>query len=285
MKLILKGSSEKVSIAGEWKYLPVAEFKSDKFYVFGEEDQTFYKRPQLKVQLSAYTPSVLYNGMINPLVPFTIKGAIWYQGESNTGDPDAYKELFPAMISNWRNDWGLGDFPFYYVQIAPYNYGGETNSQRLREAQLVSLSTPNVGMAVTMDIANPINIHPGKKKEVGERLAFWALAKDYNQDVVYSGPIFKSIRTENGKAVLTFDFSESGLLVTPINGKNNFTIAGKDQKFLPANVQVQGRELVVFNPKISEPVAVRYSWSDTDEGTLFNKDGLPASSFRTDNWK
>lgn len=284
MKIYPKDSNEIISLAGNWNYLPVAEYSGGKFYVFGALNEEFYNRPKLSVDLSSNTPSALYNAMIAPLIPYKIKGVIWYQGESNTGNPELYKTTFPLMIKNWREDWGQ-NFSFYYVQIAPYNYGEQTPSQKLREAQLKTLSVPKTGMAVTLDIGNPQNIHPGNKKDVGERLALWALAKDYNKKVVYSGPIYKSMKTVKDRIELTFDYVDGGLVIKERNGENNFLIAGEDKVFKKAQVKVVGKKLIVTNPEIKNPVAVRYCWDNTSEATLFNKAGLPASSFRTDNWE
>ena len=284
MKIYPKDSNEIISLAGIWNYLPVAEYSGGKFYVFGALNEEFYNRPKLSVDLSSNTPSALYNAMIAPLIPYKIKGVIWYQGESNTGNPELYKTTFPLMIKNWREDWGE-NFSFYFVQIAPYNYGEQTQSQKLREAQLKTLSVPKTGMAVTLDIGNPNNIHPGNKKDVGERLALWALAKDYNKKVVYSGPIYKSMKIIKDKIELTFDYADGGLILKEINGENNFTIAGKDKIFKKAKVKIVGKKLIVTNPEIKNPAAVRYCWDNISEATLFNKAGLPASSFRTDNWE
>ncbi len=278
----LNDSEEKISLAGTWKYLPVAEFVGGKLFVFGSKENEYNNRPPLDVKISDQTISALYNGMIAPLIPYSIKGVIWYQGEANTGNSEEYKMLFPLMISNWRNDF-KNHFSFYFTQIAPYNYGEETKSQLLREAQFQSMSVPNSGMIVTMDIGNPGNIHPTNKKDVGERLALWALAKDYNKTVDYSGPIYKSIKIENGKAILDFEFSE-GLAVNSINGKNNFIIAGDNKVFYEATVEIKNDKLIVSSSEVKEPAAVRYCWSNIEEGTLFNKAGLPASSFRTDSW-
>jgi sialate O-acetylesterase len=285
LKIHLKDSSENISLAGDWKYLPVAEYVNSKFYVFGPKDEVYFTKPKLSIDISAYTPTTLYNGMIAPLLPYSIKGVIWYQGEANTGNPEAYKTLFPLMIKNWREDWKEGNFPFYYVQIAPYEYGQQTPSEKLREAQLFSLSVPKTGMAVTMDIGNPANIHPADKKDVGERLAFWALTKDYHKNYVYSGPIYKSMKIKNGKIILSFDYMDGGLVIKDKNGENNFSIAGEDKVFKKANVKIEGNKLIIDNPEITKPIAVRYAWSNIAEGTLFNKKGLPASSFRTDNWE
>ncbi|MGE5499151.1 MAG: sialate O-acetylesterase, partial [Syntrophothermus sp.] len=282
MKIHPKDASESVSLAGSWNFLPVAELRDMKFYVFGAKNEEYYKRPKLHVDLSAYVPTALYNSMIAPLVPYTIKGSIWYQGESNTSNPELYKTLFPGMIKDWRTAWKQGDFSFYFVQIAPYNYGELTHSERLREAQMLTLSTPKTGMAVTLDIGNPNNIHPGNKKDVGERLALWALAKDYNKKTVYSGPVYKSMKIENDKITLTFDYADGGLVIKELAGDNNFRIAGKDGIFKKADVKVEGKKLIVSSTEVQEPLYVRYAWSNISEGTLFNKAGLPASSFRTD---
>ncbi len=284
MKIRPAGSDESVSISGEWKYLPVAEYYGGKLYLFDVKNAEYNSRPKLSVEYSSYTPTLLFNGMIAPLIPYGIKGAIWYQGESNTGNPELYKTLFPLMIKNWREEWGLGDFPFYYVQIAPYNYGPNVESQKLREAQLITLSVPNTGMAVTLDIGNPNNIHPADKKNVGERLARWALAKNYGKKIDFSGPIYKSMKIDGNKIILSFDYADGGLVVKEINGENNFLIAGNDKVFKKARVEIQNDKLIVYSESIENPVAVRYCWDNISEGTLFNKAGLPASSFRTDNW-
>jgi sialate O-acetylesterase len=283
LKIHPADSDESISLSGSWKYLPVAEYREPKFYVFGVEGSDYYSKPPVKIGLSDHTPTVLFNAMINPLIPFPIKGVIWYQGESNTGDPEMYATLFPLMIKNWRSEW-QNDFPFYYVQIAPYDYGDDTHSERLRETQLKSLSVPNTGMAVTLDIGNANNIHPAYKQEVGERLASWALAETYDKDVPYSGPLYKSMKIENDKIILSFDYSDGGLIIKEANGENNFLIAGEDKVFKKASVKVDGDKLILYSSEIKNPLAVRYTWSNTAEATLFNKAGLPASTFRTDDW-
>lgn len=285
LNLQLESTKETVSLVGEWKYLPVAEYREQKFYVFGVDKNNFYDKPKLKFELSPYSPTTLYNAMINPLVPYNIKGAIWYQGEANTGNPKQYQKLFPMMIQSWRDSWQLGDFPFYYVQIAPYNYGSQTFSELLREAQFKSLSVKNSGMVVTLDIGNPNDIHPSNKKDVGERLAFWALAKIYNKKIDYSGPVYKSMKVEKDKIKLTFDFAKSGLVLKELNGENNFMIAGADKVFKKAKIKIDGNKLIVFSDEVKNPVAVRYAFTNISEATLFNKFGLPASSFRTDDWE
>jgi len=243
-------------------------------------------------------PTVLYNGMIAPLIPFRMAGVVWYQGESNCYDPIGYRTLFPAMITDWRNKWGQGDFPFYYVQIAPYEYGPNRGpSQALREAQTMTLdAVDNVGMAVLMDIGEEKNIHPKNKHDVGDRLARWALAKTYGKkDIVYSGPIYKKMTVKDGKILLQFDYTDDGL-VAKDGQLTDFMIAGEDKKFVPAKAEIRetsatvGRSvitdtcIVVWSDEVPEPVAVRYGWSNWVDGSLFNGAGLPASSFRTDDW-
>jgi sialate O-acetylesterase len=231
------------------------------------------------------SPSSLYNAMIAPLIPFGMKGVIWYQGESNRKEAKLYEKLFPAMIKNWRDDWGHGDFPFYFVQIAPYNYETPMVCALLRDAQRKSLSVPNTGMAVTLDIGNPNDIHPRNKQDVGKRLALWALASDYGkQDVVYSGPLYKSMKVEKNKIRLFFDHFGKGLMAK--GGElSHFEIAGEDRQFFPAKAKIEGKTIVVSSDKLKSPVAVRFAFHNTDEPNLFNKEGLPASSFRTDDWE
>ncbi|MBW8016472.1 MAG: sialate O-acetylesterase [Planctomycetes bacterium] len=230
------------------------------------------------------SPSSLYNGMISPIIPFAIKGAIWYQGESNVSRAYQYRTLFPAMIANWRDDWKQGDFPFYYVQIAPFKYGRGA-SEELREAQMLTLSLKNTGMAVISDIGNIKNIHPKNKLDVGKRLALWALAKDYGKkDIVYSGPIYKSMKVEGDKIRLTFDYTGSGLKTMDGKEISHLTIAGEDKKFVEAKGVIDGNTVVVSSDAVKKPVSVRYGWSNTAEPNLANKNGLPASCFRTDDW-
>jgi sialate O-acetylesterase len=284
MKIHPTGSNNSISLSDEWKYLPVAQYSDQKFFVFGTKQNDYEKRPLLKINLSAYTPTMLFNGMINPLIPYSISGVIWYQGEANTGNPEAYTTLFPLMINNWREEWDR-EFPFYYVQIAPFDYGNETHSEKLRESQLKALSVPNTGMVVTLDIGDTNTIHPANKKDVGERLARWALAKNYNKDIYYSGPIYKSMEIAGDKIILSFDYADNGLIIKGINSKNNFLIAGEDKIFKEAKIEIKHNKLILSNPEIRNPVAVRYAWNNLDAATLFNKEGLPASSFRTDIWK
>lgn len=250
------------------------------------EDKKVPRQPRKPRLASSHNPASLYNAMIAPIIPFGIKGAIWYQGESNVGRDYQYRTLFPAMITNWRDDWGLGDFPFYYVQIAPFNYrrAGQ-ESQELREAQMLTLSLKNTGMAVISDIGNIKNIHPKNKLDVGKRLALWALAKDYGKtDIVYSGPIYKSMKVEGDKIRLTFDYIGSGLKTMDGKEVSHLTIAGDDKKFVEATGVIKGNTIIVSSDAVKKPVSVRYGWSNTAEPNLANKDGLPASSFRTDDW-
>ena len=230
-------------------------------------------------------PKVLYNGMIAPLIPYTIKGAIWYQGEANKKRAKQYVYLFPSMIKSWRDNWGQGDFPFYFVQIAPFSWGGDDNNVLLRESQLKTMqSVINTGMVVTLDIGEPFNIHPPRKREVGERLALWALAKNYGfEGVSYSGPIYKSMSVEENKAILRFDYAPLGVCTMGKELKD-FIIAGQDQVFYEAEAKINKGRLEVWSDKVEKPVAVRYGWKGWVGGSLFNTAGLPASSFRTDDW-
>ncbi len=280
-------TTERVSLAGDWKYLPVAEYINSKFYVYGTTGE-FNNRPRPSLSVGPNTPTMLFNGMISPLIPYTIKGTLWYQGESNSDFPidyNNYETHFKLMIKNWRADWGEGNFPFYFVQIAPYVYGERSKSYMVRDAQFRTLSLPNTGIAVTLDIASLSTIHPPDKQNVGLRLALWALAKDYHKKVVYSGPLYSFKKIQRGTIVLSFNDADGGLVMKDSSGITNFLIAGKDSIFVKANVKVDGKKLIVYSDEVKKPVAVRYTWSNTDEATLFNKAGLPAPTFRTDNWQ
>ncbi len=233
--------------------------------------------------------SKLYNAMIHPLIPFAIRGAIWYQGESNCSRAFQYRTLFPAMIKNWRDDWGQGDFPFGFVQLAPFRYGRQDPAccAELWEAQVMTLKgLPNIGMAVTTDITTLRNIHPPNKQDVGLRLGLWAMATVYGKkDLVYSGPIYKSMKVEGDKIRLEFDHTGGGLASSDGKPLIDFTIAGEDQKFEPATAAIDGKTIVVQSDKVNNPVAVRFGWYDTATPNLINKECLPASPFRTDSWK
>ena len=239
-------------------------------------------------------PTLLYNAMLHPLIPFGIRGAIWYQGESNTGRAVQYRKAFPLMINDWRKRWAQGDFPFYFVQLATYfaDAGGNKNSgnewAELREAQTMTLSLPNTGMAVTTDIGNPKDIHPTNKQEVGRRLALQALQQTYGQStLVASGPVLDKAVFESNRSILHFNHTGSGLTTTDKYGYlYEFELAGSDGQWHFARAWIEGNTVVVQSEKVPNPVAARYNWTDNAEaGNLFNKEGLPAAPFRTDNWK
>ena len=237
-------------------------------------------------------PTVLFNAMIHPLTSYTIKGVLWYQGESNRKEPAKYRDTFPAMVKDWRNRWGIGDFPFYYVQIAPYIYEGndkfqeKENSAFIREVQLQCLDLiPNSGMAVTLDVGDSACIHPPKKKEVADRLLLNALSQTYDiKGLDCASPIFASQEITDGSILLQFDHAETGLFSYGL--LTGFEIAGADHVFYRAQAKIIDRIKVQVNSdQVPEPVAVRYGWSNWVQGTLFDTNLLPASSFRTDNWE
>jgi sialate O-acetylesterase len=269
------------------------------------------QNPKAANPVGANSPSALYNGMIAPLLQYTIRGAIWYQGESNAGNAFAYRTLFPMMIENWRRDWKLGDFPFFFVQLAPYTAiaktPGESDWAELREAQLMTLQLPNTGMAVITDLGSEYDIHPTPKSPVGERLARIALAKTYGEKIEYSGPTVKDVKFEGKKVVLTFDHAERLVareLVPTLERKDKsgevraawrikegsspgelsgFTVCGKDHIFHPAKAEITGKNTVTASSDaVPEPIALRYGWANHPLCNLFNEAGLPASPFRTD---
>ena len=233
-------------------------------------------------------PSNLFNAMISPICPFGIKGVIWYQGESNGNNLTEaleYKDIFPRLIKDWRRNWQQGNFPFLYVQLPNFKKTAQTPSEGnwawVREAQSKTLNLPQTGMAVTIDLGDPIDIHPKDKAEVGHRLALVANQQVYKKDVLASGPVYRSMKVKNNKIFLTFHSVGSGLTTNSLKG---FGIAGSDRKFLWAKAEIIGDQVVVSNETITEPVAVRYDWGDNPSGNLTNREGLPASPFRTDNW-
>tara|TARA_R110001592_G_scaffold123108_5_gene330655 strand:+ start:15664 stop:17070 length:1407 start_codon:yes stop_codon:yes gene_type:complete len=231
--------------------------------------------------------SNLYNGMISPLINFKIKGAIWYQGESNVGNWKEYKTLFPNMISSWRAQWNIGDFPFYFVQIAPFNYPDKFAVPQIVEAQLEALKLPNTGVAGTQDIGAIYDIHPPEKKEVGRRLSLVALHKTYGKsDVVYAGPFLKSYKTEGQNLIIQFETPGSKLHSVGGNMGRipSFYIAGENKTFYKAQVKQESNTIILSSPQVENPVAARYVWANNANGTLYNKQGLPALPFRTDNW-
>jgi sialate O-acetylesterase len=255
---------------------------------FWTSRKTLEADPALK-SLAQGESSCLYNGMIAPLIPYAIRGAIWYQGESNIPHAYQYRTLFPAMIRNWRTDWGQGDFPFGFVQLAPFRYGGANDPAwwaELCEAQTMTLqSVPHTGMAVTVDIGDVKDIHPKNKQDVGKRLALWALAKVYGKDLVYSGLLYKSMAVEGGKIRVQFEHVGGGLVSRDGKPLAEFTIAGADQKFVPATAEIDGGRVIVSSSEVASPVAVRFAWRDDAQPNLSNKEGLPAGPFRTDTWK
>jgi sialate O-acetylesterase len=234
--------------------------------------------PPVDLSQDPGAPTVLYNGMIAPLLPFAMRGVIWYQGEANVGREKQYQTLFPALIADWRRAWGEGEFPFLFVQIAPFS--GMT--PEIREAQLLSWQrTPNTAMAVTVDCGDANDIHPAHKQPVGGRLALAARALAYGEKIEYSGPVFESVKIEGAKAVLHFTHLGGGL-VAKDGGLKGFTVAGADKVFHPGQAEIVGETVVVTSPGVLQPVAVRYAWANVPEGNLFNQAGLPASPFRTD---
>lgn len=269
-----------ISLAGTWQYAIEQNY--------GKILPDASSIPQPWGDSNPNTPMALSHGMIDPLLPFALRGAIWYQGESNAYNPTQYQILFPAMINDWRRRWQQGDFSFYYVQLANYTLGegdpAKGNWAALREAQLRTLALPHTGMAVITDIGNPTDIHPTNKQDVGHRLALIALANDYGRtELEFSGPLYREARVEGSAMRIFFDHADSGLTMHD-NTLAGFIIAGADQHFLPAIARIDGQSIVVSNPMITTPVAVRYAWEDNPPCSLYNEDGLPASPFRTDNW-
>jgi sialate O-acetylesterase len=222
-------------------------------------------------------PSALHNGMIAPLQPFAIRGAVWYQGESNSGQAAAYEKLLPAMIADWRKVWG-NELPFLFVQLAPH----QSIHPSFREAQhRIWQNTPRTAMVVTTDVGDARNIHPTRKRPVGERLALAARALSYGEKIESSGPVFKDMRIEGGRAVVSFGHLGSGLIAKG-DVLTGFSIAGADGKFLPAEAVIDGSTVVVTSARIAKPVSVRFGWAQVPEVNLFSREGLPAAPFRTD---
>lgn len=235
-----------------------------------------------------HRPNGLYNAMINPLVPYAFRGAIWYQGESNAGRAWQYRTLLPAMILSWREAWGQGEFPFYIVQLAPFmqivDQPGDSAWAELREAQLLtSLHVAESGLAVITDVGDEKDIHPKQKEPVGVRLALWALAKEYGKQLVYSGPLYQNQKIDDGKIVLSFAHVGDGLEARD-GDLRGFAICGADGKFVNADAKIVDNTVVVTSPAVKQPTAVRYGWANYPLGNLWNKSGLPASPFRTDDF-
>jgi sialate O-acetylesterase len=247
------------------------------------------KPPQAPAEpkASPHWPSVLYNAMIAPLVPYGIAGAIWYQGESNADRAYKYRQLFPAMITDWRRHWGEGDFPFLFVQLANFKARkaepAESDWAELREAQAMTLALPKTGMAVIIDIGEAGDIHPKNKQDVGVRLGLAAQAVAYGRNIVYSGPMYESMKIEQGKVRLKFTHTGGGLAARG-DRLTGFAVAGEDKKFVWADAAIEGDSVVVSSKEVAKPVAVRYGWADNPDCNLYNKEGIPASPFRTDDW-
>jgi len=261
-----------IPLAGNWK------FKAEQ--VYGNPSS---------VGPNSY-PTLLFNAMVNPLIPYAFEGVIWYQGEANAGRAFQYRKAFPLMITDWRKHWNAGDFPFYFVQLASYNAdnGNSKNGSawaELREAQTMTLSLPNTGMAVTTDIGNSTDIHPKNKQDVGKRLAAIALRNVYKKDVVCSGPMYQSMKVSGNKIMISFTNIGGGLLSK--NGElKGFEISGLSGQFYPAIATIDGNRVVVESEMVKFPAAVRFGWKDdAGDDNLFNKEGFPASPFRTDKWK
>ncbi|MCG6915487.1 sialate O-acetylesterase [bacterium BMS3Abin03] len=261
-----------INLTGEWKFHLGAEMPP-------LESQTFIR----------WKPTGLYNAMIAPLLNYKIKGVIWYQGESNAERPKEYLSLFSTMIKDWRTNWNEGNFPFLFVQLPNFmetkSEPSESNWALLREAQLKTLSLPNAGMVVAIDIGEWNDIHPLDKKDVGYRFALAAEKLAYGDNIVYSGPIYKSMKIDGNKIILSFTHTGSGLIAKGDNKLKYFAIAGNNKKFVWANAKIENNKVVVWNDKVKNPVAVRYAWADNPDGAnLYNKEGLPASPFRTDDF-
>ena len=273
-QMYLEISDKKIPLSGTWQYKPSVINTS-----FGLQDtgpNSF--------------PSQLYNAMIAPLIKYSIKGAIWYQGESNAGEAYKYRTLFPGMINDWRQKWN-DDFPFLWVQLANFmpqdSVPVESDWAELREAQSMTLSLPKTGQAVIIDIGERDDIHPKNKQDVGYRLALAGEKVAYGKDIVYSGPTYQSMKKDGDKVILTFSNTGSGLMLKDKYGyAKGFAIAGDNKKFVWAKAHVEGDKVIVSADGITNPVAVRYAWGNNpDDANLYNKEGLPTSPFRTDNWK
>lgn len=236
------------------------------------------------------SPVGLYNGRISPFAPFAVRGAIWYQGESNTGRAEQYRTLLPALMRNWREIWGEGDFPFLIVQLAacnpPPSQPGDSTWAELREAQALAAATePNAGFVVAIDIGDAVDVHPKYKQELGRRLALAARGIAYDEDLVYSGPVYDSMTVEGQNIRIRFHHTGSGLMAKGNGPLSSFAIAGEDRHFVWAKTVIEGDTVVVRSDDVPQPVAVRYAWANNPEGcNLYNREGLPAAPFRTDTW-
>ncbi|MEO6811839.1 MAG: sialate O-acetylesterase [Isosphaeraceae bacterium] len=234
-------------------------------------------------------PGNIYNGVLKPTIGYGIRGAIWYQGESNAGRAYQYRTLFPLMIQSWRDEWGIGDFPFYWVQLADFlpekAEPGDSSWAELREAQTMTMKKlPNTGEAVIIDLGESKDIHPRNKQDVAKRLVRWALARDYGIDIAHQSPTYQSLEKKGNKITLTFDHV-SGFRPFDVAEPIGFAIAGADRKFVWANAKIVGKnQIEVWSDEASDPVAVRYAWADNPVCNLYSVDGLPVTPFRTDDW-
>ena len=271
--------------ADAWKKYQdsMVKYESDKA-VAASKGETFTNTPPR----FGWKPSELYNGMIAPLVPYAFKGVIWYQGESNAGRAEQYRTLFPDMIRNWRRDWDNTDFPFLAVQLAPFmavkDQPADSSWAELREAQWLATKTmPKVGLAVITDVGDPKDIHPRKKQPVGERLALAARGIAYGEKIEFSGPLYRAQTVRDGKIIIHFDHVGKGLEARD-GALKGFAICGEDRKFVWAKAEIVGKTVEVSSPEVAKPIAVRYGWADCPVVNLWNKDGLPATPFRTDDF-
>lgn len=269
IKLLKGKSKKKIDISGQWKMKM-------------EHNFGVIKSTNTEPGNNPNAPHTLYNSMIHPVIPYGIKGFIWYQGESNAGAAEPYRHLFPQMIREWRSDWGGRNLPFLFVQLA--NYVSSGTWPYLREAQLLALKEPNTGMAVTIDIGEANDIHPKNKQDVGKRLALSAEHLAYGRDLIYSGPLYRNFAIKESSISVWFDHA-IGLTAKGKGAIKGFLIAGEDKVFVEAKAIVANDTVIVSSPKVKKPIAVRYAWEDNPTCNLINKSGLPSSPFRTDNWK
>ena len=274
--LSIVSSEGEMSLEGNWKALPIAELFENNFYKLNHEGTSSNPRPNF-VKISAWTPTSLFNGMINPLIPYTIKGAIWYQGESNVGFEDEYKLIFKNMIEGWRSKWNY-EFPFYFVQIAPYKYNNG-KSAALRDAQRQVTSLSNTGMAVTLDIGNPDNIHPAKKNEVGKRLSNLALEKTYGYQNKLDASFPISVARKNNIVTISFDCVEGGELQLKSTYSDQIEISADNIDFYKAKAVVEDCFLHLYSNRVKQPKFIRHAWRDTGTGAILNSQGIPVSTF------